>query len=137
MDAKQTASPSAFDYNVSLANLNRLTPDAVFYLFKRWNEDSPEGRAKLVAQQKSFQDFATVLIPGAEQRQFSPPWKHLTQAPTGVYARILDELVPVKYLADCGSSGGQCNRNMVIYCGAWRYAEDILGFKGLVDLTVH
>lgn len=137
METQTRKLPSAFDYAASLENLDKMSPDALVYLFRRWNEDSEEGREKLTKMSLAFRDFATVLVGGAEQRQFSPNWQHLTIAPDGVRARILDELIPVKYLADCGAAGGGCIRNMIIYCGCWKYAEDCVGFKGLVDLTIN
>jgi hypothetical protein len=137
MEAQTQKRHSAFDYSASLENLDKMSPDGLFYLFRRWNEDSPEGRAKLLEKSLAFRDFATVLVSGETQRSFSPNWQHLTVAPPGVHARILDEVVPVKYLADCGSAGGASVRNLVIWCGCWRYAEDIIGYKGLVDISVN
>lgn len=137
MEAQPHKTPSAFDYSASLENLDRMSPDGILYLWRRWTEGTPESRAKLAEKSLAFKDFMIVLVPGAEQQQFSPNWQHLTIAPDGIRARIMDELVPVKYLADCGAAGGASVRNLLIYNGCWRYAEDITGYKGLVDLTIN
>jgi len=80
METQNHKIPSAFDYNISLENLNRMSPDGLFYLFRRWNEDSPEGRKKLVEKSQEFKDFCVAFIPGEVQQQFNPTWQHLTIA---------------------------------------------------------
>lgn len=66
------------------------------------------------------------------QEGLQPPYKKLTQAPAGLRAKIFDEKFPIAFVADCGSSGGEVMKHLIVFDGVWRYAETIDGFGGLV-----
>lgn len=122
---------NAIDFNKTV-DFDNLDLNFILATLERWNRENPESRKKSYDSYQAYRAVIDRLIAGAEQTQLRPAYKALTAAPAGLGARVGKDVLPVIYLADCGASGGQCMKHMVIHGGAWSYAEDLPEFLGLV-----
>lgn len=122
---------NAIDFTKTV-DFDDLDLNFILATLERWNQENPGSRKKSYQAYQAYRAVIDRLVAGADQGQLKPAYKTLTAAPSGLGARVGKEVLPVVYVADCGAAGGQCMRHMVIYGGAWSYAEDLPEFLGLV-----